>query len=61
MPRRDDTEQFKSAKRKSHLLCPRVSVKKFRPAVALVRAMDALLPSELQGRDDAGRQDHEDK
>jgi len=46
------------AKRTSHPLISRISVKKFRPAVALERAMDALLPLYLQGSHDAGRQDH---
>jgi hypothetical protein len=64
MPRREDTEHPKpisKAKRKSHPLCPSVSVKKFRPDAALERAMDALLPLHLQGSDDAGRQDHKGK
>jgi hypothetical protein len=64
MPRRENEGEPKPAqhaKRKSHPLCPSISVKKFRPDAALERAMNALLPPHLQGSDDAGRQDHKGK
>ena len=60
MPRREQGStsqrlEAKIARRRAHPLVRCISVKHFRPDAVLERAMDALLPPELQERGNAGR------